>query len=254
MNLNDHDYERIERYLLQEMDAAERQAFEADCQAQPALAEALQKEKQVHLLIRIHNQSLIRQQVRNLDTAQKAHKASSSPTPTPPLFFRSPVILLAGSIAAVLLVSIGFFWQLNGDWEKGLFGGTRGESSVLHPILDSLQVAESKADWVRVERLYADLPDSLQRNLSPMLQLARAKYQLGKYAEANALASKVMGPPEAAVEGIRCKAKLLLVLTYRKEGRLKEAKDLIGIVTKDNWDCLDDVQRQKLRDIATELP
>lgn len=252
MSLNDYDYERIERYLLQEMDATERLAFEADCQANPALAEALQKEKQVHLLIRIHNQSLIRQQIRNLDAGQKARQAAPPTLRRKPFFLRRRVILLAGSIAAVLLVSIGFFWQLNGDLEGGLFVRTRGEFATGHPILDSLQAAENKENWTQVEQLYAELPDSLKGRLSPKFQLARAKYKLGKYADAETLANDVMGEAKEATEGIRCQAKLLLVLIYRKQGLLKEAKALIGNI--DTWDCLDPDTRQSLVDLAEELP
>lgn len=260
MKLSDDTYERIERYLLQEMTAEEAAAFEATCQADPDLAAALAHEKKIHLLIRIHNQNQIRQQVRSLDNAARQPRI---------IPFRR-MTLTVGSIAAILLVAIGYWW-IGGSAE--LTGGQMAQeaekafAAILYdPTIrgqapnaeDSLASLVQQGAWAEASAYYLGMPDSLQFRPWPRLACAQAYYEQDQYAPADSLSQLAMGAAATASSGVPCKAKLLRVLILLRLDQLAEAKTLIGYTPDDEWkaqwNCLRAQQYDALEKLDEELP
>jgi hypothetical protein len=264
MKLSDETYERIERYLLQEMTTEEAAAFEATCQADPDLAAALAHEKKIHLLIRIHNQNQIRQQVRALDTAARQPRI---------IPFRR-MALTVGSIAAILLVAIGYWW-LGGSAE--LTGGQMAQeaekafAAILDPSLrgklataeDSLGYYLNQEAWAEATLYYLAMPDSLQARAKPRLMAAQAYYAQSDYPQADSLSLLAMGAPATATSEVPCKAKLLRVLILLRRDQFAEAKALIGYTPgedawKKKWECLKTQQFDALekldKDLSKKLP
>lgn len=254
MKLPDEVYERIERYLLQEMTAEEAATFEADCSADPDLAAALSHEKKVHLLIRIHNQNQIRQQVRALDSARKPRI----------LPFRRMVLVL-GPIAAILLLVIGYWWmagtaemtgnQLADSAEERFATAFRGSDG---SSVDSLQSLMQQENWTGFAAFYLQLPDSVRERPWARLMYAQADYKQARYAQADSLAALVMGPAANASSDLPCKAKLLRVFVHLRREKLKDAKALIGYTPgstawKVQWQCLKAAQHEELERLGKEL-
>lgn len=234
MNLSNETYERIERYLLQEMTPEEAQTFEADCQANPELAAALAQEKKIHLLIRIHNQSRVRKQIRSLDQVAARPRVSTKIIP----FARMRrVTLLIGTIAAIFLVAIGFWWNGMGELRDGPgIADRHDERYALN------REAKNESSGIRGGRVpkeiedYNNLPDSLQDNPGTRLSVAQAYYRKKDDKKADSLARMVMGNDASqAKNSLRCKAKLVVVLSSLQLNSLEEAQKLIGI-TKGNLD------------------
>lgn len=255
MNLSNETYERIERYLLQEMTPEEAQNFEADCQANPELAAALAQEKKIHLLIRIHNQSRVRKQIRTLDQSAARPKVI-------PFARMRRVTLLIGTIAAIFLVAIGFWW--NGMGDNGASLSDEFAPPLLAMIkpkprgLEELNLLEGfyqEGDWDSVIVCYARLPDTLKADLEIKVLTARAYYEKKEYPLAGSLASAAMGEPSSAKSEWRCKAKLLMVFIHLQQGRLSDASALIDIKSNlsTTWACLGKEKHEPLRKMHRRL-
>lgn len=271
MNLSNETYERIERYLLQEMTPEEAQTFEADCQANPELAAALAQEKKIHLLIRIHNQSRVRKQIRSLDLVAARPRVSTKIIP----FARMRrVTLLIGTIAAIFLVAIGFWWNGMGDFEDGSSIADNNDGMIATVLWrkrgfsDSLETLIKSKEWQLAISYYEDSPDSLQARSDYRVRAAEAYYENNKnndYMQADSLARVVMGDdPSRARSSWQCKAKLIVVFCALRKEDPKEAQRIIAFHKgdsnkdgredwKDGWECLEDEDYLQLEEINKNI-
>jgi hypothetical protein len=254
MSRSEIDHPRIERYLLAEMSLDERAAFEAECSENQALATALENEKKIHLLIRIHNQAEIRKQVRALEAAAKA-------SPKTIRFHRlRRTVLFWGSIAAILLVAVGFWWsgQVEG-FSNVLNNITRGTAMPNHPAIRDLIQRMELEQFSVAAVVFLQLPDSLARQPEVKTLGAQTMLRLGRLERAKELATSAMGDAATAVSGNSCYAKYLLVQICYRQNDLRSTRALLAYTPDDQrfaaqWKCLQTGQRDSLADFARTLP
>jgi tetratricopeptide (TPR) repeat protein len=111
-------YEEIHRYLLEEMDAHEKQAFEARMERDAALREEVQLERELQFLVRAQRGMEIKQVLREIH-AEGAHEGQepdnageTSPSRKRWGIIRPPMMrwmFTVGSIAAILVAAILIF-------------------------------------------------------------------------------------------------------------------------------------------------
>lgn len=225
MAITDSQYARIEAYLLNEMPDAERKAFEEECRQDPQLQTALDQERNLHKIVRIHAQMELRQKLQALQAQEKEPKA----IPLRPTWYQQNRILI--SIAAILIVAIGaFFWPTS----------TLQLSDMMPPELapqrsgaDTL-IVNNFVQWFNEENYNAILTefrnlDSTQQQDETFQYLAgMARAGLGDYDPAIAHFKSII-TPDNHKSGIPCSAKWALAYAYQQQGDPQKAFDALQL-------------------------
>lgn len=105
MNSEAQRYERIQRYLLGQLQAEEQARFEAELQADPALRDEVERHRALHSLVEDAALADFQQQL------QQVRDEKTKPSGQRPLSHRRRFWLLGGTLLAALLLLMPLLWQ-----------------------------------------------------------------------------------------------------------------------------------------------